>query len=56
MIDYEILRDAYKNNKDFKDYIDRYCVKHKKETQEALKDKVASEYYGYITREAEDEE
>ena len=34
----------YNNNKKFKDYVDRFCEKHKRTLDEALKEAVVIEY------------
>ena len=35
---------AYKENAKVKSYVDKYCVKHEKTTQEAVKDKIVQSY------------
>lgn len=35
---------VYLNNQKAKEYVDKYCVKHEKTAQEAVKDKIVQSY------------
>lgn len=38
----------YYHNKDFKEYVDKYCISKHKDLDEALKDKIVLEYLVYL--------
>lgn len=43
------MSELYKNNEDFRNYVDKYCTKHKCSVQEALSHKLiggVAEFYG----------
>lgn len=40
----------YNNNKDIKEYVDRYCKTYGKSLEESLKDKVVHEYARYVLK------
>lgn len=43
------MNELYKNNEDFRNYVDKYCTKHKCSAQEALSHKLirgVAEFYG----------
>lgn len=42
------LMDFYNQNEDFKRYVDRYCFKHNKSVEEALKDSMVRIYFDYL--------
>ncbi len=45
------IRHEYKNNKRFRDYVDKYCKKRKIEVAEALKHEVVKQAYLYYAEE-----
>ena len=49
-MDYEELaiKSEYDNNSDFKEYVDKYCKKHHKPVEEALKDILIISYLNYL--------
>lgn len=44
------MEQLYKQNKDFRDYVDKYCRKHDKTVDEAIKHELVREY-GKMCRE-----
>ena len=47
------MEKLYKRNKDFRDYVDKYCLKHRLIPEVAIKHKLVSEY-GEMCREREE--
>lgn len=45
---YQILLDYYNTNDEFKEYVDKYCIKHNKTCEEALHDKLILDYFNYL--------
>ena len=39
------MKDFYNSNTDFKEYVERYCKKHKCTVEEALKHKIVEDVY-----------
>ena len=40
--------EAYRDNSEFKEYVDKYCVKHRISKEEALTHKLVQEYLDYL--------
>lgn len=45
---YQILLDYYNSSDEFKEYVDKYSVKHDKTYEEALHDKIILDYFNYL--------
>lgn len=41
-------QEAYKNNEEFKEYVDRYCQKKDKELSEVLQYQIVRDYLEYL--------
>ena len=48
-------RDMYEQNKDFKEYVDKYCksLRHNKSVEDALNDLAVQSYFDYIKTKGE---
>lgn len=42
------IKSEYENNQDFKDYVDKYCIKHNKSVDDALQDLLVISYLNYL--------
>lgn len=44
------LKSEYENNKDFREYVDKYCEKHGKTVDETLECAIVWDYYKYAQK------
>lgn len=45
------MKEYYENNADFKEYVDKYCHKHKVTVDEALTHEIVKQVYLHYTKE-----
>jgi len=42
------IKECYNSNPDFKDYVDKYCIKHRTTAEKAIKCAIVQEKYKHI--------